>query len=323
MDQPLSGIHHVTAIAAALPSNLYFYQGVLALRLVKITVNFDDPGSFHLYYGDGIGNPGSLLTFFIWPESALGSTTTGRYGHGQISTISLSVPVGSLEYWQDRFQRFGVTFEPLRERSDELVLPFYDPDGLKLQLVAVKRADERKPWTGGDVSAEYAVRGIYSVTITEAVPNATAEFLSAIMNFRLAATEEGWRRYVTGAAEPGSFLDLEARPDLQRARIGVGTVHHVAWRVANDDSLLLWRQKLLKAGYPVSPVRDRLYFHSIYFKEPGGVLFEIATDGPGFAVDEKPEELGSRLCLPPWLEERRAELKAALPPIGLPIKDNQ
>jgi len=310
----IRGIHQVTAIAGDPNVNIDFYTRVLGLRLVKITVNFDDPSAYHFYFGDELGRPGTVLTFFLWPHRV-----PGRRGTGQVTAVAFSVPAGSFDYWQGRFEGHGVRFEPPAERFDEQVLVFYDPDGLKLELVAGPEPDDREPWSGGPVPAEHAVRGIYGVTLTEAVPDPTAGLLTQIMGFTFRAAAGGRRyRYAAGAGGPGAIVDVEVRRDLFRGRIAAGTVHHVAFRTQNDDTQLAWRSRLLAAGYQVTPVRDRLYFHSIYFFEPGGVLFEIATDPPGFTVDEPPEALGTGRRLPPWLEPRRAELEAILPPLRLP-----
>ncbi len=313
MVDPIRGIHHVTAIAGDPNLTVDFYARVLGLRLVKITVNFDDPSAYHFYFGDGLGRPGTILTFFVWPRAV-----PGRRGVGQVTAVAFSVPAASFDYWQARLGAHGVRLEPLTERFDEGVLVFYDPDGLKLELVAGPEPDDREPWSGGPVPAEHAVRGIYGVTLTEAAAEPTAGLLTQVMGFRFQGAAAGRYRYVAGAGGPGAIVDVEVRRDLFRGRVAAGTVHHVAFRTQNDETQLAWRSRLLAAGYQVTPVRDRLYFHSIYFLEPGGVLFEIATDPPGFTVDEPAEALGTGLRLPPWLEPRRGELEAALPPLRLP-----
>ncbi len=315
MADELQGIHHVTAIAADANRNIEFYTQVLGLRLVKVTVNFDDPTAYHLYYGDALGRPGTIITFFIWPDMV-----AGRRGAGQVTAVGFSVPAASLGYWQERLEAHGVRTEPVTERFDEKVLTFYDPDGLQLELIAGPAPDNREPWTGGPVPAEHAIRGVYNVTLTEAAAEPTDGLLTQVMGFRLQVAGSGRYRYGTGPGGPGATVDVEVRRDLFRGRVAVGTVHHVAWRTASDETQLAWRNRLLAAGYQVTPVRDRLYFHSIYFFEPGGVLFEIATDPPGFTVDETAETLGSGLRLPPWLEARRAELEAVLPPLNLPVQ---
>lgn len=314
MVDEIQGIHHVTAIAADANRNIEFYTQVLGLRLVKVTVNFDDPAAYHLYYGDTLGRPGTVITFFVWANMP-----PGRRGSGQVTAVGFSVPAASLDYWRARLEAHGVRTEPA-ERFDEKVLRFYDPDGLQLELVAGPGPDNREPWTGGPVPAEHGVRGIYGVTLTEPAAEPTTGLLTLVMGFRFQAADAGRYRYATGPGGPGAVVDVEVRRDLFRGRVAVGTVHHVAWRTGNDETQLAWRSRLLAAGYQVTPVRDRLYFRSIYFFEPGGVLFEIATDPPGFTVDEAADTLGTGLRLPPWLEARRAELEAVLPPLSLPVQ---
>jgi len=308
----IGGIHHVTAIARDPQENVDFYTDVLGLRLVKRTVNFDDPGTYHLYYGDEQGRPGTIITFFPWPMARRGS-----HGAGQATVTSFSVPQGALGYWTERLERHGVAFESPRPRFEEEVLTLLDSDGLKLELVAHARAGERAPWESGPVPAEHAVRGFEGVTLTEWNPAVTAELLTATLGFR-AAGETGDRfRFESGAGGPGTRVDVVARPDAPRGHVAAGTVHHVAFRVADDASQQEWQRKLQERGLHVSPVMDRQYFHSIYFREPGGVLFEIATDPPGFTWDEPVAELGSGLRLPPWLEKERRTIESILPPLAL------
>jgi glyoxalase family protein len=307
----IGGIHHVTAIARDPQENVGFYTDALGLRLVKKTVNFDDPGTYHLYYGDEQGRPGTIITFFPWPMARRGS-----HGAGQATVTSFSVPQGSLGYWTERLDRHGIAFEP-RQRFDEEVLTLLDPDGLKLELVAHAGADERAPWEGGPVPAGHAVRGFEGVTLTEWNPAVTAELLTGTLGFRSIGEEGNRFRFESGAGGPGTRVDLVASPDAPRGHVAAGTVHHVAFRVADDPSQEEWRRKLLERGLHVSPVMDRQYFHSIYFREPGGVLFEIATDPPGFTWDETVAELGSGLRLPPWLEKERATIESILPPLAV------
>jgi len=313
MVDQIPGVHHVTAVASDPNITIDFYTRVLGLRLVKITVNFDDPSAYHFYFGDELGRPGTVLTFFVWPRAF-----PGRRGVGQVTAVALSVPAASFDYWQGRLEAHGVRLEPPTERFDERVLVFYDPDGLQLELVAGPEPDDREPWSGGPVPAEHAIRGVYGVTLTEATADPTAGLLTQIMGFKFQGAAAGRYRYTAGAGGPGAIVDVEVRRDLFRGRVAAGTVHHVAFRTENDETQLAWRSRLLAAGYQVTPVRDRLYFRSIYFFEPGGVLFEVATDPPGFTVDEPAEALGAGLRLPPWLESRRAELEALLPPLHLP-----
>jgi len=312
----IRGIHHVTAIARGAQANLDFYGGVLGLRLVKRTVNFDDPGTYHLYYGDETGSPGTILTFFPWPLARL-----GRRGAGQATATSFAVPAGTLGRWVERLDACGVEHGAPAERFSEEALTLFDPDGLALELVA-SEGDRRSPWAGGPVDPEMAVRGFHHVALTEWNPEVTARLLGETMGFRLAAEAGDRLRFAAGPEgsepAPGAFVDLVAAPGAPRGQVSAGTVHHVAFRVAGDAEQLAWQRRLAAAGLHVTPVQDRQYFHSIYFREPGGVLFEIATDPPGFAIDEPVAALGSALKLPPWLEPSRREIEAVLPPLGRP-----
>ena len=317
MTAPLPGIHHVTAIASDPQRNVDFYTGVLGLRLVKLTVNFDDPGAYHLYYGDAVGHPGTLLTFFAWPGAP-----QGRQGTGQVASTAFSIPPGALDYWVERLNGRGIAVEGPTSRfgaqGGEQVLALTDPDGLLLELVAHPAAHERPGWQKGPVPAEHAIRGLHGVTLWEAGYEHTATFLTETLGFRLLAEEGSVFRYGVGAGGPGALVDVRCAPDLGRGVVAVGTVHHVAWRTPSDADQRAWRQTIAGSGRDVTPVLDRQYFHSIYFHEPGGVLFEIATDPPGFTIDEPADELGTHLKLPPWLEPRRARLERLLPPLRLP-----
>lgn len=303
------GIHHVTAIASDPGTNLEFYTGVLGLRLVKKTVNFDDPGTYHLYYGDGVGTPGTILTFFSFPGAR-----RGVRGVGQATSTSFSVPEGSLGWWLERLERYGVPRDEPVERFDEEVLTFLDPDGLKLELVAHDGAGEVAHWQEGPVPPERAIRGFHSVALTLGSTRPTADLLVEGLGLEAAGEAAGRSRF-RGTAPIGARVDLIQSSGSSRGTVAAGTVHHVAFRVPSEEEQLAWRDQLIGAGLGVTPVRDRRYFRSIYFREPGGVLFEIATDPPGFTADETVQELGSSLKLPPWLEPHRGEIEAALPPI--------
>ncbi len=306
-------IHHVTAIAGDPQRNLDFYTGTLGLRLVKLTVNFDDPGTYHFYFGDELGRPGSILTFFPWPDGE-----PGRAGTGQINEVALAIPSGSLGAWIERLLTRGVKFEGPSSRFDERVLTFRDPAGLLLELVASSRSSRGDPWREGPVPAEHAIRGVHGVTIWEDGDRGTAALLTGTLGFRPAG-EEGQRlRFESDAAGTGTVVDLRRAPGFWRGAGGVGTVHHVAFRVASDEAQLACRAQIDRLGIEVTPVVDRQYFRSVYFREPGGVLFEIATDGPGFATDESPAELGSSLKLPPMHESMRDRLARTLPSVRLP-----
>jgi glyoxalase family protein len=333
-DRQIAGIHHVTALAGDPQANADFYTGVLGLRLVKKTVNYDDPGTYHLYYGDELGRPGTLLTFFPWPHAR-----RGQLGAGQATATSFSVPEGSFAYWTERLRRSGTVHdEPRRRGEDEEYLRLLDPDGLELELVAHPGSASGAPWEGGPVAGEHAIRGLFAVTIVEWNADRTADMLTGTLGFQLEAQAGSRFRFAAGApaavpgapaaaagegrqqaAPPpavrgqGTRLDLLAQPTAGRGRISAGTVHHVAWRVAGDREQAAWHRDLIAGGHHVSPIMDRRYFHSIYFREPGGVLFEIATDTPGMTTDESVARLGSGLRLPPWLEASRPEIEAALP----------
>lgn len=304
------GLHHITAISSDIAQNKQFYTQVLGLRFVKQSVNQDDPGTYHLYYGDYAGSPGTILTFFPW----LG-LRRGRPGTGQAYATGFSVPVGSLPYWENRFRSLNVPTEPLEKRFADLVLPFFDGDGLRLELIATAEADPRPAAPSRDVAAEHAIRGFHSTTLALIDASATAAVLTDTMDYRLVAQSGHRARYTVGASGPGAYVDLLTDPALPRGLNGAGTVHHVAFRTADDAAQITERTRLIASGLSVSPVIDRAYFKSIYYREPGGVLFEIATDQPGFAIDEPVETLGQRLSLPPRLEPHRAAIQAALPPL--------
>jgi glyoxalase family protein len=312
MDPETTGIHHVTAIAGDPQANVDFYVGMLGLRLVKKTVNFDDPGTYHLYYGDGEGTPGSIMTFFPWPGAP-----RGRIGAGQLTVTSFSVPAPSLGYWTERLVEAGVRFEKPEDRFGETVLRIADPDDLRLELVAAAE-DGREGWVDGPVPAENAVRGFHHVTLAVADPSRTARLMTDTLGFRQTGEAEGRTRYEAGEGGPGNTVDVADGTGFPRGMMGVGTVHHVAFRAPDEETQLALREEVGALGYDVTPVLDRNYFRSIYFREPGGVLFEIATDPPGFAVDEEPEHLGETLKLPPWLEPRRGRLEERLPPLRIP-----
>jgi len=307
----LHGIHHVTAITGDAQRNVDFYVGLLGLRLVKKTVNFDDPTSYHLYYGDELGRPGSVMTFFVWPGAP-----RGRQGPGQVTATAFSVPSGSLDWWAGRLREAGAAVEEPESRLGDHVLPFADPEGMRLELVAPARPDAREPWTGGTVPADRGIRGFHSVTLSLIGHEETARLLTDTLGFRAGPAAADRVRFETG--ETARVADLRSVPDALPGAIAAGTVHHVAWRTRDDASQLEWREIVAGAGCDVTPVLDRQYFHSIYFREPGGVLFEIATDVPGFTFDEPAGRLGSALRLPPRLEPLRAELEPLLPPFTVP-----
>jgi glyoxalase family protein len=311
MSIKFAGIHHVTAIADNPQENVDFYSGILGLRLVKKTVNFDDPDSYHLYYGDATGNPGTIMTFFSWPGAR-----RGRTGTGQVSATSFAVPEDSLGYWTERLVEHDVRFERPGKRFDETVLAFNDPDGLTIELVARPGRDGGQTWEQSPVPAEHAIRGISGVTLSERSAKVAVDLLANLLGFEKVEEEDERTRYLS-ASSGGSFADVLNRPDQPAGRVAVGTVHHVAWRAPDEETQKAWREEILDHGLHVTPVLDRQYFRSIYFREPGGVLFEIATDPPGFTIDEGEEHLGEDLKLPPWLEKDREDIERVLPPVHL------
>jgi glyoxalase family protein len=309
----LSGIHHITAIAEDPQRNLDFYSGLLGLHLVKKTVNFDDPGTYHFYYGDETGRPGTILTFFPWPGAP-----RGRRGTGQATAIAFAIPHDSVGFWRERLERNGVAPSDAAPRFGEEALAFLDPDGLGLELVSSAEGGAGKELPGGSVPAERAIRGLQGVTLSEEGHERTSGLLVGALGFRQDQEPGNRIRYRASGAGPGLVVDVLRQPDAPRGVVAAGTVHHVAFRAADDAEQGMWRDRLARAGLNVTPVLDRQYFHSIYFREPGGVLFEIATDPPGFTVNEPVETLGARLMLPPWLEPRRDLLERSLPPLAPP-----
>jgi glyoxalase family protein len=306
----MSGIHHVTAISGAAERNLDFHTRVLGLRLVKKTVNFDDPGTYHLYYGDTQGQPGSILTFFPWAHAA-----QGRLGVGETQETAFRVPAAAIGTWTHRLVEKGVP-HALEKRFGETVLTFTDPDGMRFALVGVAGAENETAWSR-DIPAEHAIRGFHGVTLLVAKADPTAAILQ-VLGFREVVREGALRRF-SADAPLGGHVDLREAGDFPRGRQGRGSVHHVAFRAAGDAAQAAMVEKLTAQGMDVTEQKDRNYFRSVYFREPGGVLFEIATDDPGFAVDEPAETLGTALKLPRFLEPRRAELEAKLPPLGEPV----
>jgi glyoxalase family protein len=317
----IPGIHHITAIAGDPQQNIDFYTGILGLRLAKVTVNFDDPEAYHLYYGDGHGRPGTILTFFVWPGAQ-----RGRQGNSQVTAASFAVPKDSLAFWTERLAARGIVFENLPQRFGQAVLSFTDPDGMRLELVETPLANVIHAWEGGGIPTKFAIHGFHGATLSETGYERTAALLTDTMGFRLVGQEQNRFRYESPhshaghsqAGEAGRVIDVMCTPAAPEGRVAVGTVHHIAFRTLNDAQQRQWLAKISGLRYNVSPIMDRVYFHSIYYREPGGILFEIATDCPGFAIDEPVERLGQTLQLPPWMEAQRAKIEAALPPVHLP-----
>lgn len=310
MNSHVSGLHHITALTADAQKNIDFYTGVLGLRLVKKTINFDAPDVYHLYYGNETGSPGTLLTFFPFP-----GLPKGRKGTGQLTVTSFSVPENSLSYWMRRFDKFKVNYKQPKTRFEELVLYFEDFDGLGLELVE-NQVDPRPGFTYGNISLEFAIRGIYGITLSEECYERTENLLVYQMGHKLMAEKENRFRFST-SGKPGEFVDIVCNPDALKGLGGAGTVHHVAFATADASTQLEARNALLKYGLNVTPVLNREYFLSIYFREPGGVLFEIATISPGFTIDEPLESLGESLKLPSWEEKNRESIECYLPPIQM------
>ena len=311
-----SGIHHVTMIAGDVQRNVDFYAGILGMRLVKRTVNFDDPNTYHLYYGDETGAPGTLLTIFPWPGAR-----RGREGAGQFAAVSLAVPASSLGWWLQRLVQQGVAHDALTTRFGERVLGFRDPDGLRVELVGSDAAARAPGWRDGPVPAEHAVRGVHAMTLWTAEPAATALLLEGPFGMRRVGIEDRTTRFapaLPASSGIGTALDVRDVSGFWEGASGSGTVHHVAWRVPDDAAELSLRARVRDSGLGTTEVIDRKYFHSVYFREPGGALFEIATDAPGFTVDEPLATLGASLVLPPWLEPERERITATLPPIAMP-----
>lgn len=312
----LGGLHHITAITGHASQNVAFYTQVLGLRLVKKTVNQDDVSAYHLFYADEGGHPGTDLTFFDWPMAG-----PNRPGVGTISAIAFGVRGReALDWWAERLERFNVAHEGVQVRGDErAMLAFRDPEGQQLELIDDGGRLAGEPWKKSPVPVAMGIRGLYAVRLMVRDLAPSAKLLTETMGFRQAGTYQLDGHPVTifevGPGGPGAEVHLDARPDAPRGLPGIGGVHHVAFRTPTDEEHQLWRARLAQAGRQVTPVIDRFYFRSIYFREPGGVLFEVATDGPGFATDEDREHLGERLALPPFLEPYRKEIEAGLQPI--------
>ena len=314
MKKLVTGLHHVTAMTSDPQKNLDFYAGILGLRLVKKTVNFDAPEVYHFYYGNESGAPGTIITFFPYV-----GIPKGRKGKGQLTVTSFSIPEGSIDYWLKRLQCFGVRHKAPQARfDDEIYIYLEDEDGLGLELIG-NRKDGRTGYTNGNIPQEHAIKGFYGITLAEECYEKTAGLLVGQMDHAL-IQEKGNRFRFSAGGMGGDFVDILCSPDALAGLPGCGTVHHVAFATATEASQQEARRKLYNVGLNVTPVLDREYFHSIYFREPGGVLFEIATMPPGFMIDEPLEQLGQTLKLPPWEEPHRKEIERLLPPVHLDMK---
>ncbi|HSC58299.1 MAG TPA: ring-cleaving dioxygenase [Gemmatimonadales bacterium] len=301
------GLHHVTCIAGDPQENLDFYTKVLGMRLVKKSINQDAPDTYHLFYADAAGSPGTDLTFFPWPDAA-----PGRPGVGLTNEVMLAVPAGTLPWWRVRLDEAKVRRGEEVTRFGEKTLPFTDPHGLELALVEIAEDRAFAAWDRSPVPADKQIRGFHAVRLWERDPAPTIRLLVDVMGLAPVGNDEGWQRFGIGGRS-GTLIDVKAFPDERRGAWGLGSVHHIAWRVTDTPEEMAVRGNVEGAGLHPTPQIDRFWFQSVYFKEPGGALFELATDGPGFARDEDPAHLGETLVLPPWYEPRRAEIEAGLP----------
>jgi glyoxalase family protein len=308
MENTINGIHHITAIAGNAKRNHDFYTKVMGQRMVKKTVNFDNPETYHLYYGDKQGTPGTILTFFPWE-----GVTAGRRGARQATEIGYSVPENSFDFWLKRFEKYNVTYNKVAEKFGEQYLTFLDPDGLKLELIASKSADIRLPWETDEIKADNATKGFHNITITTNKMQPTADILTNVFGYRLLEQHVNRFRFITDAVDNANIVDLVEVAGEVAGHVAGGSVHHVAFRVKNEEILMQYRDKIAALGLNITDKIDRNYFYSLYFREPGGVLFEIATDNPGFSVDEPVEELGTHLKLPAQHERFRSALEKSLP----------
>jgi glyoxalase family protein len=319
MNSKIPGLHHVTAIASDPQRNLDFYVGLLGLRFVKRTVNFDDPGTYHFYFGDRRGTPGTILTFFPWPGAR-----RGIRGTGQVEATAFAIPPNSIGYWLERLKQHHVTAEKTAARFGEEVIRLLDPDGLLIELIPAAggvSAADIEPWLDAAVPAEHALHGFHSVSAALEGYERTARLLTETFGYRLADESGNRFRFVSADdLAPGRIIDLLCQPDAAMGRVAAGSIHHIAFRSKDQAEQLQWRERLVDLGYNVTPIIDRTYFHSIYFREPGGVLFEIATEPPGFMLDETIDELGTHLRLPLWMESARSRIEGILPPIRVPAK---
>lgn len=307
-----AGIHHITAIVGHPQENVDFYAGVLGLRMVKQTINFDDPGTYHLYFGDDNGTPGTIITFFPWANAP-----QGKIGDGQVGVTSYVVPVDALPFWENRLQKFNITFSKT-ERFGETYLTFTDTHGLQLEIVS-REAGEQNNWTFGDITPAVAIKGFGGATLYSSQYEKTGQLLEEVMGLKKFGEENDCIRYHS-TAEIGNVIDIKKIPSGQ-GEMGVGTVHHIAWRAENDADQVDWKAHVERSGFRVTDIRDRNYFKAIYFTEPGGVLFEIATDPPGFAHDESYDTMGKSLKLPKQYEMRREQLEKKLIPIEVRMLD--
>ena len=313
MKSTISGIHHITAMASDAQQNVDFYVNVLGLRFVKKSINQDAPDVYHLYYGDEIGSPGTAITFFPF-----GNASRGKRGNGEISRVAFSVPTTSQDFWISRLSQHGIGFDGPTKKFNDDVISFLDPDGMMIELVFSDIQELRNPWKKSTVPVEHAIKRFFGVTMNLAVLDASIVVLQDLLGAKLKSTSGNIHRYGIGTGSDEAMIDIIIDPSLPRARQSAGSVHHIAWRVNDYQAHEEWQHAVTERGLHPTEIIDRFYFHSIYFREPGGILYEIATDTPGFAVDEPLDQLGTSLKLPPWYEIHRAKIEQALPRIVIP-----
>ncbi len=314
----VNGLHHITCIASNAQKNLDFYAGILGMRLVKKSVNQDDPKTYHLFYADAEGRPGTDLTFFPWQHMY-----PARKGVGLATEVQLAVKPNTLEYWSKRLEHYGVKTGNPETRFGEKVLAFEDYDGLELALVETSDQRTFSPWKKSVVPEDQQILGLHGARMSQRTLEQSANFLIHTLGFEYQGHENGWHRYTVSGGGSGNFIDIQEIPNASRGQWGTGSIHHLAWRVDDTDHEMQVREQVAKAGRRPTEIIDRFWFKSVYFMEPGGVLFELATDGPGFAVDEDANKLGEKLVLPPWLEPQRKQIEAGLPNIQLRVESNE
>ena len=313
VNSKILGIHHITALASDAQRNVDFYVGILGMRFVKKSINQDAPDAYHLYYGDEIGTPGTALTFFPFGRAA-----RGVHGNSEVANVAFAVPVKSQDFWVSHLSKKRIHFDGPSKRFNEDVIIFQDPDGMLIDLVFTDKHTHKRPWKKGSIPMEYGIRNFYGVTMNFAELGPSAKVLRDVLGFNQSSQTEKRTRFLIGEGSDEVAIDLVVNPAAPQARQSAGSVHHIAWRVKDFVAHEEWFKHVNQSGLYSSEIIDRFYFHSIYFREPGGVLYEIASDNPGFTVDETVEELGTHLMLPPWYEEHREKIERALPPITVP-----
>ena len=314
-----AGLHHITAVTKKPQTNIDFYQQVLGQRMVKTTINYDDPGAYHLYYGDNSGVPGTAMTFFGWLN-----TVQGQAGTGETQTVAYTIPQSSVGFWHARLEQLGLSPEQVETRFEQEVVSFRDPEGMHMELVGEANLAELQPWSASPIPEEHMLRGFYGVSLWVDEIETTTRILTEILGYQSNGQVGNCYRFIVPGNAPGRVVELVHKPNTGSGTFGAGSVHHIAFRAGSDEHQLEIQKNVRNIGIHATQVIDRQYFRSVYFRTPAGVLFEIATDQPGFMIDESLEDLGQKLVLPPWLESRRAEIEANLPSIrrSLPQKVN-